>query len=68
MKDAGFNFFSKKKKEAVEKNDWLNDEIMDSLTKKTAAQKSNQPKFVYTHFTRPHHPFCGSQRAAPGSC
>ncbi len=67
MKDAGFNFFSKKKKEAVEKNDWLNDEIMDSLTKKTATQKSNQPKFVYTHFTRPHHPYFVDRNGRPFS-
>lgn len=65
MKDAGFNFFSKKKKEAVEKNDWLNDEIMDSLTKKTAAEKINQPKFVYTHFTRPHHPYFVDRNGLP---
>lgn len=55
--EAGFNFFSQARKEAIEKNDLRNDERADSLLRELARKPSDKPRFVYTHFTRPHHPY-----------
>ncbi|HUR65945.1 MAG TPA: sulfatase-like hydrolase/transferase, partial [Chitinophagaceae bacterium] len=64
-KEVSYNFFSKKKKEAVENNDHTNDETVDKLTKALAARKTTKPKFVYTHFTRPHHPYYVDRNGHP---
>jgi hypothetical protein len=64
-KEVSYNFFSKKKKEAVEKNDYNNDETVDRLTRELAAKKTANPKFVYTHFTRPHHPYYVDRNGQP---
>ncbi len=63
--EAGFNFFSKAKKEAVEKNDLTNDERVDSLLRDLVRQPSAKPRFVYTHFTRPHHPYFMDRNGNP---
>lgn len=63
--DAGFNFFSREKIIQVEKNDFTNDETVDSLTRKTVLDKTPGPKFVYTHFTRPHHPYYVNRDGLP---
>ena len=55
--DAGFNFFSEKRKTEIERNDFNNDEAADSLTRKVVLQNDPAPKFTYTHFARPHHPY-----------
>ena len=65
--DAGFNFFSKAKKEAVEKNDLTNDERVDSLLRDLVRQPPTKPRFVYTHFTRPHHPYYVDRNGRPFS-
>jgi hypothetical protein len=63
--DVGFNFFSKQKLERIEKNDLINDETADSLTRGIALDKTRGPKFVYTHFTRPHHPYYVNRDGLP---
>lgn len=54
---AGFNFFSKEQAIRIAKHFFLNDEAADSLTRQAVLTKTNNPKFVYTHFTRPHQPY-----------
>ncbi|MGQ0739902.1 MAG: hypothetical protein ACT4OJ_12660 [Bacteroidota bacterium] len=56
-RDVGHNFHSKERYRAIYRNDFLNDERVDSLTKITALPGNAGPRFVYTHFTRPHHPY-----------
>lgn len=57
IRNAGARFASKKKLEAIKKNELLNDITIDSLCRQTVLLKSDQPKFVYAHFNRPHHPY-----------
>lgn len=57
QRDVLPNHFSRKKWEAVYKNDFTNDETNDSLLRKLITGKRTGPRFVYTHFTRPHHPY-----------
>lgn len=57
QRDVLPNYFSKKKWEAVEKNDYNNDEAVDSLLRKLVTTATGKPRFVYTHFTRPHQPY-----------
>lgn len=57
QRDVLPNYFSQKKWEAVEKNDYNNDETVDSLLRKLVTGKTGKPRFVYTHFTRPHQPY-----------
>jgi len=42
----------------------FNDEIMD-LTAKIAAEKINEPKFVYTHLMLPHYPYYFDSKGNP---
>lgn len=65
--EAGFNFFSKKRARAIEQNDFINDEKADSLTRELVLKKVREPKFVYTHFTRPHHPYYLDRNGLPFS-
>ena len=57
MHDIAFNFASKATLERIRKNNLYNDKIIDSLTIKTILEKTKTPKFVYSHFTMPHHPY-----------
>lgn len=57
QKDVLPNHFSDQKRTAVENNDFNNDETADSLLRKLVTGKREGPRFVYTHFTRPHHPY-----------
>jgi len=55
-KNVGFNFASSKKIESIIKQQYYNNELIDSLTRITAIENSG-PKFVYSHLFIPHHPF-----------
>jgi len=54
-RDVGYHFMSKEKIELAAKRNIINDSLIENLTINTITQKS--PKFVYTHFTMPHHPY-----------
>jgi len=54
--NIGFNFVSKDEVERVRRNNVYNDNKIDSLTRNNIVN-STSPKFVYTHFTMPHHPY-----------
>lgn len=60
-----FNFFSKAKAERVAMNDFNNDEKADSLLRWQAMQTGEGPRFIYTHFTRPHHPYYLDSQGKP---
>jgi hypothetical protein len=64
-KEVEYNFFSREKFKRVEQNDFLNDEIVDSLTRRSVIEKRTAPRFVYTHFTRPHHPYYVDRNGNP---
>lgn len=64
-RDAGFNFLSPRGIERVEKNDFINDSITEEFTKKIAGSADKGPKFVYTHFSRPHHPYFVDKNGQP---
>jgi hypothetical protein len=56
-KNVGFNFLSNQKIEQIEKKHFNNDEVLDSLTKTVSRNQFSKPKFVYSHFVKPHHPY-----------
>lgn len=62
---ASFNFFSKAKADRIRKNDFYNDEKADSLLRQLAVQQPAAPRFIYTHFTRPHHPYYVDSKGRP---
>ncbi|HEX7844802.1 MAG TPA: sulfatase-like hydrolase/transferase [Chitinophagaceae bacterium] len=39
------------------KNEEYNNRLMDSLTRKAAATKSEHPRFIFSHLIMPHHPY-----------
>ena len=55
-KDIGYNFMSAKKIKELENHNLRNDSVVDILTR-NVVKESVSPKFVYTHFNMPHHPF-----------
>lgn len=55
--DLGFHFASKKIIERILKDNVYTINTIEAKTKKIAAEKTGQPKFVYTHFLMPHHPY-----------
>jgi hypothetical protein len=55
-KDIGYNFMSTKKIKELENHNLRNDSVVDILTR-NVVKESVSPKFVYTHFNMPHHPF-----------
>jgi hypothetical protein len=55
-KDIGYNFMSASKLKELESHNLRNDSIVDILTR-NVVKESVSPKFVYTHFNMPHHPF-----------
>lgn len=57
IRNAGARFVSKEKLVSIKKKNLYNDIKIDSLTRKTVTMKDPSPKFVYTHFTMPHHPY-----------
>jgi hypothetical protein len=65
LKEASFNFFSKKTIQRLETYDLVNDRTVDSLTRQTALSRSKEPKFVYCHFTMPHHPYFFDRNGQP---
>jgi hypothetical protein len=64
-KEASFNFFSKKTVQWLETYDLANDRTVDSLTRQTALSPTKDPKFVYCHFTMPHHPYFFDRNGQP---
>lgn len=54
--DLGYHFVSESQKERGKKNNLYNDRIIDSMTRKTVSDR-DAPKFVYAHFSMPHHPY-----------
>lgn len=57
IRNAGARFVSKEKLVSIKRKNSYNDIKIDSLTRKTVTMKDLTPKFVYTHFTMPHHPY-----------
>jgi hypothetical protein len=56
-KDLGAYFAKKEKIESVKTNDLQNDRDAEKRLIELVSKKEKQPKFVYTHFTVPHHPY-----------
>ncbi|MBK6827705.1 MAG: sulfatase-like hydrolase/transferase [Chitinophagaceae bacterium] len=63
--DAGFNFFSKSTADRLTRLTFLNDETTDSLTRLEALRTSPKPRFIYSHFSRPHHPYYVDRNGKP---
>jgi len=63
--DAGFNFFSKSTADRLTRLTFLNDETTDSLTRLEALRVSPKPRFIYSHFSRPHHPYYVDRNGKP---
>lgn len=63
--DAGFNFFSKSTADRLTRLTFLNDETTDSLTRLEALRVSEKPRFIYSHFSRPHHPYYVDRNGKP---
>jgi hypothetical protein len=57
QKDIGYNFASEKEKDNLIRRHFYNNRMQDSLTRKIVSEKTSSPKFVYTHFAMPHHPY-----------
>jgi hypothetical protein len=55
-RDIGFNFLSPKVIESHVKLNLTKDSTIDDLTRK-AVNQTGSPKFIYTHFFMPHHPY-----------
>ena len=53
----GARFASRQKITDVKKNNLYNDIKIETLTRNTVLLKTSQPKFVYTHLKKPHHPY-----------
>ncbi len=63
--DLGFHLASKEKKESIRMNDDHNNKLVMQSTMEAATEKSQAPKFVYTHFTMPHHPYYYDRNEKP---
>jgi len=64
-KNVGFNFLSNQMIEQIEKKHFKNDEVLDSLTKTVSRNQFTKPKFVYSHFVKPHHPYYTDSSGLP---
>lgn len=53
----GTRFVSKQKIIDIKKNNLYNDIKIEELTRKTVLVKEDQPRFIYTHLKKPHHPY-----------
>jgi hypothetical protein len=51
----GYHLFSANRVERIKRNDMYSNAMVDSLTRRQALGKKNQPVFVYTHLNIPHH-------------
>ena len=70
QRDLGFHLASKETLARIQKRILYQNRTIDSALRSVAAQKSTAPKFVYAHFTYPHHPyyFDSAGTAVPDSC
>lgn len=53
----GARIISKEKVTALKKNNMYNDIKIEDLTRKLVLTKEDQPRFIYTHLKKPHHPY-----------
>ncbi len=53
----GAYFSSRQRITDIKKNNLYNDIKIDSMTRNMVLLKASQPKFVYTHLKKPHHPY-----------
>lgn len=56
-RNLGFHFASQQKIESIVKHHLFNNRTIDSATRRIALQQMQAPRFVYTHFGMPHHPY-----------
>lgn len=53
----GARLVSKQKIIDIKKNNLYNDIKIEELTRKTVLTKEDNPRFIYTHLKKPHHPY-----------
>jgi hypothetical protein len=56
-RNLGFHFASEKKIQDIVKHHLYNNKTIEEATRKLVIQKSNTPRFIYTHLAMPHHPY-----------